>query len=58
MDINALRSLTTVLSFAAFIGIAWWAYSRRNSGRFDEASQLPFGPEEAPHPQKHTEDTK
>ena len=58
MHINDLRSLTTVLSFAAFIGIGWWADSRRNTHRFDEAAQLPFGPEEAPSPQKHTEDTK
>ena len=43
MDINTLRSIVTVLTFAVFIGICWWALSRRNQARFDEAAQLPFG---------------
>ena len=30
MDINTLRSISTVLAFAAFIGIVAWAWSRRN----------------------------
>lgn len=58
MDINDLRSIVTVLSFAAFIGIAWWAFSRHNANRFHEASQLPFAPEDAPRPTQQTEDTK
>jgi cytochrome c oxidase cbb3-type subunit 4 len=43
MDINTLRSIVTVLTFVTFIGICWWALSRRNQARFDEAAQLPFG---------------
>jgi cytochrome c oxidase cbb3-type subunit 4 len=42
MDINTLRSIVTVLTFAIFLGIIWWAMSRRNQARFDEAAQLPF----------------
>lgn len=42
MDINDLRSVVTVLSFATFIGIVWWAYSRRSKQRFEEAARLPF----------------
>ncbi|WP_298924279.1 CcoQ/FixQ family Cbb3-type cytochrome c oxidase assembly chaperone [uncultured Ramlibacter sp.] len=42
MDITTMRILATLLSFATFIGIACWAFSRRNSARFEEAAQLPF----------------
>jgi cytochrome c oxidase cbb3-type subunit 4 len=42
MDVNDLRVGVTVLSFVAFIGIAVWAWSRKNAARFDEAAQLPF----------------
>ncbi|HJW24402.1 MAG TPA: CcoQ/FixQ family Cbb3-type cytochrome c oxidase assembly chaperone [Rhodocyclaceae bacterium] len=42
MDINDLRSITTVISMLTFLGIVWWAYSRGNQKRFDEAANLPF----------------
>jgi cytochrome c oxidase cbb3-type subunit 4 len=42
MDINALRGLVAGLSLALFVGIVLWAWSRRQSSRFEEASQLPF----------------
>ena len=42
MDINLLRSIVTVVAFVVFIGIVFWAWSRRNKERFDEASRLPF----------------
>ena len=42
MDINDVRSLITVLAFAAFAGIVIWAYSERTRRRFEEAAQLPF----------------
>jgi cytochrome c oxidase cbb3-type subunit 4 len=42
MDVNDLRIAVTLLSFGIFIGIAVWAWSRRNAARFDEAAQLPF----------------
>jgi cytochrome c oxidase cbb3-type subunit 4 len=42
MDINDLRSLTTVLMLAVFIGIVWWAYSARTKASFEEAARLPL----------------
>jgi cytochrome c oxidase cbb3-type subunit 4 len=42
MDINTLRVIATLVSFATFIGILAWACSRRNRAAFDEAAQLPF----------------
>ena len=31
IDINTLRSLATVASFITFIGIVWWAWSKRRA---------------------------
>ena len=42
MDINDLRSIVTVVSMVAFVGMIAWAFSRRNRSRFDEAAMLPF----------------
>ena len=46
MDINDLRSIVTVLSLFAFLGIVAWAWSRGNRAGFDEAAQLPFAEEQ------------
>ncbi|HPH12884.1 MAG TPA: cbb3-type cytochrome c oxidase subunit 3 [Burkholderiaceae bacterium] len=42
MEINTLRSLVTLISFVTFIGIVWWAWSKRRSADFSEAANLPF----------------
>ena len=42
MDVNDLRIVTTVISFAIFIGILVWAFSRRNKEDFEAAAKLPF----------------
>jgi cytochrome c oxidase cbb3-type subunit 4 len=42
MDINDLRSITTVLMLAVFAGIVWWAYSARYKQAFEEAARLPL----------------
>jgi cytochrome c oxidase cbb3-type subunit 4 len=42
LDINALRSITTLASFVLFIGIMVWAYSKRREADFTEAANLPF----------------
>ena len=42
MDINTLRSVTTVVSFLVFVGIMAWAWSKRRSADFEEAANLPF----------------
>jgi len=47
MDINTLRSIATVICFALFLGIIWWAYRGKNRAAFDEAAMLPFALDEA-----------
>lgn len=42
MDITVMRIAATLVCFAAFVGIAAWAYARRNRDRFDEAARIPF----------------
>ena len=42
MDINDLRSVTTVVSLLIFVGIVAWAWSKRNQSNFDVAARLPF----------------
>jgi len=42
MDLNVLRAAVTVLSFAVFVAIVAWAWSRQRRQAFDEAAQLPF----------------
>jgi cytochrome c oxidase cbb3-type subunit IV len=41
MDVNLLREAVTVLSFAVFMGIVWYAMAPRNGAYFDKAAQLP-----------------
>ena len=42
IDINTPRSLATVASCITFIGIVWWAWSKRRANDFSEAANLPF----------------
>jgi len=42
MDINDLRAAVTLLSMLAFVGIAFWAFSKRNKQRFEELGNLPL----------------
>lgn len=42
MDINDLRSITTVLGLLCFLGIVGWAYGKSSKKGFDEAANLPF----------------
>ncbi|NPC56987.1 cbb3-type cytochrome oxidase subunit 3 [Caenimonas soli] len=42
MDVTTLRIAATLASFITFLAIAWWAYSRGNRSRFDEAAGIPF----------------
>ena len=46
MDINDLRGISTALLMFAFIGLCFWAYSRKRKKAFDEAANLPFADEE------------
>jgi cytochrome c oxidase cbb3-type subunit 4 len=40
MDINDLRAAITVLSFIAFAGICWWAFSSKRTADFAQAARL------------------
>jgi cytochrome c oxidase cbb3-type subunit 4 len=42
MDVHTLRSVATVLAFTVFMGIVFWAWSRRRSADFEQAANLPF----------------
>jgi cytochrome c oxidase cbb3-type subunit IV len=42
MDINVVRSIVTVVSFLAFLGILFWALAPKRKVAFDEAARLPF----------------
>lgn len=42
MDVNTLRIVATVVSFATFIGIWGWAWARSNRAAHDEAAHIPF----------------
>jgi cytochrome c oxidase cbb3-type subunit 4 len=37
-----LGSIFTVLSFIVFVGILWWALSKRRKRAFDDAANAPF----------------
>jgi cytochrome c oxidase cbb3-type subunit 4 len=42
VDINLLRTVVTVVAFAAFVGILVWTCMPSRKARFDDAAQLPF----------------
>jgi cytochrome c oxidase cbb3-type subunit IV len=42
VDLDLVRAVLTVAAFVCFIGIVWWAYSRKRRERFKEAANLPF----------------
>ncbi len=42
MDSGTLSGIITALFIPVFIGIVWWAYSKRNRQDFEDASRLPF----------------
>lgn len=51
-----LSSLMTVVSFVTFIGIVFWAYSRKRRTAFDEAANAPFAlPDDVAGPQSNVQ---
>jgi len=42
MDIGTVRGLVTLFVMLAFVGLVFWAYSKRRKADFDEMAQLPF----------------
>jgi len=51
-----MSSVMTVVSFATFIGIVFWAYSRKRKAAFDEAANAPFAlPDDADNVQSNVQ---
>jgi len=47
---SLIGTITTVLSFAAFLGVLWWALGRSRRERFAAAAQAPFAlPDDLQH---------
>jgi cytochrome c oxidase cbb3-type subunit 4 len=42
MDLNDIRSATTLFSFVVFLGIIVWAWAGERRASFAAAAQLPF----------------
>ena len=45
MDVNDIRDLVTLLSFAFFLALMAWVYWPARRGAYDSAAQLPFSGE-------------
>jgi cytochrome c oxidase cbb3-type subunit 4 len=48
MDLVDFRSLFTVLAFASFMGIVWWAWSSRREESFSQAARVPLEDDDRP----------
>jgi cytochrome c oxidase cbb3-type subunit 4 len=46
MDTGTLRGIAVIFAMIAFLGICFWAYSRKRKKTFDDAANLPFDDEE------------
>ena len=46
MNQGVIGSIFTVIVFVSFIGIVFWAFSKRNKDSFDEAANLVFADED------------
>ena len=53
MDTSSLlHSIMTLITFITFVGIVFWAWSRKRKPEFDEAANAPFAlPDDAEGPQ-------
>ncbi|AHE97954.1 cytochrome C oxidase [Thioalkalivibrio paradoxus ARh 1] len=59
MSFGWIHGLMTVLLMILFAGIIWWAFSRRNKERFEEAANLPFADDDNhPAPKRSHEGDK
>ena len=50
MDFGTIHSIYTVVLFASFIGIVWWAFGKQRKARFEEDANLVFADEEQVKP--------
>lgn len=46
MDASTIHAIWTVILFLSMVGIIFWAYSKKQKARFDEAANLIFADEE------------
>lgn len=46
MTSGDFQGVVTLVLLIAFVGIIWWAYSKRRKPGFDEAANLPFADED------------
>ncbi|MGL5728895.1 MAG: cbb3-type cytochrome oxidase subunit 3, partial [Plesiomonas sp.] len=46
MNFGVIHSIYTVTVFVSFLGIIFWAYSKKRHARFEEAANLVFADEE------------
>jgi len=37
-----ISGIFTIAAMLGFIGVSWWAYTRHNRARFEEAARLPL----------------
>ncbi len=48
MTTGTLQSILTLIAFVSFIGIVWWAWSKRQQAAFSEAERIPLD-DDAPY---------
>ena len=48
MDSGTISGIVTAVFVFVFIGIVWWAYSKGNKQRFEDAGKLPFDEDNTP----------
>ncbi|ACH66139.1 MULTISPECIES: cbb3-type cytochrome oxidase subunit 3 [Aliivibrio] len=46
MDAGTIHAIWTVILFLSMVGIIFWAYSKKQKARFEEAANLVFADEE------------
>ncbi|MCP3700160.1 MAG: cbb3-type cytochrome oxidase subunit 3 [Aliivibrio sp.] len=46
MDAGTIHAIWTVILFLSMVGIIFWAYSKKQKARFDEAANLVFADEQ------------
>ena len=49
MELNTLRIIMTLVSFAVFAGIIAWAMAPANRAGFDEAARIPLDDDDTDH---------
>ena len=57
LDIGLVRGILSVVIFAAFLGLVFWAYSGRRKKDFDEASRLPLEDDAVVNSGNHSNNT-